>query len=94
LPGEVEPVFTNWLETSFPLKKEKILHQTANAHGGDIQDNKSGRRMRGEGVLADSIKQQIQLARNKYNGLNNKIPALNCDIFDPKINGQILFVLK
>jgi len=28
------------------------------------------------------------LARNKYN-LNNKIPALNCDIFDPKINGQI-----
>ncbi len=88
LPGEVEPVFTHWLETSFPLKKEKILHQIANAHGGEIQDNKSGRRMRGEGVLADSIKQQMQLARNKYN-LNNKIPALNCDIFDPKINGQI-----
>jgi DNA repair photolyase len=87
LPGEVEPVFTNWLETAFPLRKEKILHQTANIHGGDIQDQKTGRRMRGEGVLADSIKQQFQLARNKF-GLNNKIPALNCDIFDPKINGQ------
>lgn len=88
LPGEVEPVFTHWLETSFPLKKEKILHQIANVHGGEIQDFKSGRRMRGEGVLADSIKQQIQLARNKFN-LNKKIPPLDCTIFDPKIHGQI-----
>lgn len=87
LPGEVEPVFTNWLETHYPLKKDKVLHQIAAIHGGEIQDTKSGRRMRGEGVLADSIKQQFQLARNKF-GLNNKIPALNCDIFDPKINGQ------
>lgn len=88
LPGEVEPVFTHWLETHYPLKKEKILHQIANVHGGEIQDTKSGRRMRGEGVFAHSIKQQMQLARNKFY-LNKKIPALDCTIFDPKINGQI-----
>lgn len=88
LPGEVEQVFTNWLETSFPLKKEKILHQIKAVHGGEIQDTKSGRRMRGEGVLADSIKQQMQMARKKY--FSNKIiPTFNCTIFDPKINGQM-----
>lgn len=88
LPGEVEPVFTNWLETHYPLKKDKVLHQIAAVHGGEIQDTKSGRRMRGEGVFANSIKQQMQLARNKFY-LNKKIPALDCTIFDPKINGQI-----
>jgi len=88
LPGEVEPVFTNWLETHYPLKKDKVLHQIAAVHGGEIQDTKSGRRMRGEGAFANSIKQQMQLARNKFY-LNKKIPALDCTIFDPKINGQI-----
>jgi DNA repair photolyase len=88
LPGEVEPVFTNWLETHYPLKKDKVLHQIAAIHGGEIQDTKSGRRMRGEGVFAHSIKQQMQLARNKFY-LNKKIPSLDCTIFDPKINGQI-----
>lgn len=87
LPGEVEKVFTNWLEETFPLRKDKILHQLATIHGGSIQDQKMGRRMRGEGAIAESIKQQIQLARNKFN-LNKKLPALNCDIFDARINGQ------
>lgn len=88
LTGEVEPVFTNWLENAYPLRKDKILHQIATIHGGEIQDLKSGRRMRGEGVLASSIAQQMQLARNKYQ-LNIKTSKLNCDIFDPKVNGQM-----
>lgn len=87
LPGEVEHVFTNWLEEAFPLRKDKVLHQLAAIHGGSIQDQKMGRRMRGEGAFAESIKQQIQLARNKFN-LNKKLTALNCDIFDARINGQ------
>lgn len=88
LPGEVEQVFTNWLEEAFPLRKDKVLHQVASIHGGRIQDQKTGRRMRGEGAFAESIRQQVQLARNKFS-LNNKFPKMNCDIFDPKVNGQI-----
>lgn len=88
LPGEVEPVFTNWLEEAFPLRKEKILHQVAAIHGGTIQDLKAGRRIRGEGAFADSIQQQIELARKRFQ-LNKISPPLNCEIFDPKINGQI-----
>ena len=88
LPGEVEQVFTNWLEEAFPLRKDKVLHQVASIHGGSIQDQKTGRRMRGEGAFAESIRQQVQLARNKFS-LNNKFPKMNCDIFDPKVNGQI-----
>ncbi len=88
LPGEVEQVFTNWLEEAFPLRKDKVLHQVASIHGGRIQDQKTGRRMRGEGAFAESIRQQVQLARNKFS-LNNKFPKMNCDIFDPKVNGQM-----
>jgi DNA repair photolyase len=88
LPGEVEPVFIKWLEEAFPLRKDKILHQIAAIHGGTIQDLKAGRRMRGEGAFAISIEQQIEMARKKFN-LNQVSKPLNCDIFDPKINGQI-----
>ncbi len=88
LPGEVEQVFTNWLEEAFPLRKDKVLHQVASIHGGRIQDQKTGRRMRGEGAFAESIRQQVQLARNKFS-LNNKFPKMNCAIFDPKVNGQM-----
>ncbi len=88
LPGEVEQVFTDWLELAFPLRKEKILHQLMQVHGGQIQDTQSGRRMRGEGVIADSIRQQMQMARNKY-FKGRTIPPLRSDLFDPKVNGQI-----
>jgi len=87
LPGEVEPVFIKWLEEAFPMKKDKILHQIAAIHGGTIQDLKAGRRIRGEGAFADSIAQQIQMARRRFH-LNLESKPLNCDIFDPKINGQ------
>ncbi|MDB5227095.1 MAG: Radical domain protein, partial [Bacteroidota bacterium] len=88
LPGEVEAVFTDWVTRAFPMRKDKILNQTAAVHGGKLQDSQRGRRMRGEGNFADSIHQQMQLARNKYD-LNKPIPELRCDLFDPKVNGQI-----
>lgn len=88
LPGEVEQVFTDWLEKAFPLRKDKILNQTKALHGGQIQDVQSGRRMRGEGVIAHSIKQQVEMARNKF-FKGRTIPELRCDLFDPKVNGQI-----
>lgn len=88
LPVEVEQVFSDWLDEAFPGMKSKILNRTAAVHGGTIQDPKWGRRMRGEGNYADSIRQQVQLARNKY-GLNKTSAPLRCDLFDPRINGQI-----
>jgi DNA repair photolyase len=88
LPGEVEGVFTDWVAKAFPLRKDKILNQTANAHGGTLHDAQWGRRIRGEGNFAQSISQQMQLARNKY-GLNKPIPALRTDLFDPMTGGQL-----
>ncbi|MFN8261089.1 MAG: PA0069 family radical SAM protein [Chitinophagales bacterium] len=88
LPGEVEQVFTDWLEMAFPMRKDKILNQLRQVHGGQIQDTKSGRRMRGEGVIADSIKQQMQMARKRYFE-GRQLPSLDCTLFDPKVNGQI-----
>jgi DNA repair photolyase len=87
LPGEVEKIFTDWLERTFPDKKNKILNQLKSVHGGQIQDAQFGRRMRGEGTIADSIKQQMQIARKKYFAGKN-IPVVRTDLFINQHNRQ------
>jgi len=87
LPGEVEQVFTDWVKKTMPDRANKILNQTKQVHGGDLQDKKFGRRMRGEGVLSDSIKAQIQIARKKY-FQERELPALRTDLFINEHNRQ------
>lgn len=87
LPEEVEHVFTDWVRKTMPDRADKILNQTAQVHGGTIQDTKFGRRMRGEGVIAASIKSQIQLARKKYFS-GREAPQLRNDLFVNDFNRQ------
>ncbi len=87
LPGEVEAVFTHWLEATMPDRRDKVLRGIASAHGGKIQDAVSGRRIRGEGNIADIIRQQIVLARKLY--FMDKISAeLRTDLFLNDFNRQ------
>jgi len=66
LNGPLIPIFTQWLEEQFPDRKEKVLKLIAQCHDGNLEDFKAGRRMRGEGPLADQINDTIKLARKKY----------------------------
>jgi DNA repair photolyase len=64
--GAVEQVFRTWLEQHFPDRAAKVIAQTSALHGGRMNDSQSGRRMRGEGAYAESIKRLFTVFRRRY----------------------------
>ncbi|MAQ76684.1 MAG: radical SAM protein [Aquimarina sp.] len=79
LNGAIDKIFTRWLETSMPDKKDRILNQIKQCHNGNLNDNEFGRRMKGEGHISDQISQLFIIARKKY--FNHKlVPELNCSL--------------
>jgi DNA repair photolyase len=65
LPHAVAPIFEAWLEQHAPGHKDKVLGRIRELRGGNLYDAKFGRRMRGEGPLAEQIKALFMLARRK-----------------------------
>jgi len=88
LNGITSLLFSDWVHKAFPLKAKKILNLTASCHGGKLSDHRFGKRMRGEGPLAESIAQQVQQARVK-SGLQQKLPPYNLEAFVRTNKGQL-----
>lgn len=66
LNGAIGRIFTDWVKKSYPDRADKILHQIADCHHGNLNDSRFGTRMKGEGKFAEQIKQQFALARRLY----------------------------
>jgi DNA repair photolyase len=66
LNGPIGPLFTTWIETHFPDRAAKVLHQISEAHGGGLNDSQFGRRMRGEGPVADMVSALHRQAVKRY----------------------------
>ncbi len=66
LNGQNGIIFEDWARKTVPDKADRMLHQIAECHGGKVNDSKWGRRIRGEGVIAQQIADTIRLARKKY----------------------------
>ena len=66
LNGAVKEIFYDWLLKNFPDRAAKVWKQIEQLHGGQVNDSQWGRRMTGEGVLANSIAQLFNVARQKY----------------------------
>ena len=66
LNGDVATIFADWLERTYPDRAEKVLNKIRSAHDGELGDSRFGKRMVGEGKIAEIIRQQFHLARNKY----------------------------
>src|SRR5262249_24549663 len=64
LPGAVAGLFEQWLEQHFPERKEKVLGRIRAVRGGELNDVRFGTRMRGEGPIADAIRDLFRLARH------------------------------
>ncbi len=65
----MRPVFVDWLERNEPLKAEKVQSLIRATRGGKLNDAKFGSRMRGQGLIADQIKQTFQVfARRVWAG--------------------------
>jgi DNA repair photolyase len=62
LPWEVSPLFQQWLQAHFPDRTERVMNRIRDMRGGKEYDASFGKRMRGEGIWADLIRQRFDMA--------------------------------
>jgi DNA repair photolyase len=80
LPLTVEPVFSEWLRRTQPLKADKVAGLIRQTHGGKMNSSQWGKRMTGTGPIAEQIKSLFRLFAHKH-GLDRKLPPHDRDQF-------------
>jgi DNA repair photolyase len=80
LNGAVKLIFHDWLYKNFPDRADKVWHLIESMHGGKVNDSQFGRRMRGEGAVAEMIRQQFTM-HTKNLGINKEKFIFNTDLF-------------
>ena len=88
LNGQVALLFEDWLRKNFPDRADKVLNQIRSVHGGQLNDSRFGVRMRGEGLWAEMIRKQFQLAHGAYMKDRTSTP-LNMDLHEHFKGGQL-----
>lgn len=81
LNGNLGDLFQDWIEKQFPLKAKGVMNKIRSLHNGKLNDNRFHVRMRGEGNIAEMVKQQYQIAKKKYFG-TNRLPPLDFSQFE------------
>jgi DNA repair photolyase len=66
LNGSIGKIFEDWLRKNFPDRFDKVWNQICSMHDGNVNDSQFGRRMRGEGNIADVIYQLFRASKKKY----------------------------
>lgn len=80
LNGAIKLLFHDWLYKTFPDRADKVWHLIEGAHDGKVNDSQWGRRMRGEGAIADLVAHQYHTYTKKY-GLQHERLGLDCSLF-------------
>ena len=88
LNGSIQELFRDWLEKNYPDRFNKVWKQIAEMHGGKVNDSLLGRRMRGEGALADVISRLFKMSKQKYIPVS-KVFELNTSDFCRPVIGQL-----
>ncbi|WP_038716111.1 PA0069 family radical SAM protein [Burkholderia sp. lig30] len=71
LPWEVAPLFRRWLAAHFPDRAERVMNRVRDMRGGKDYEPAFGRRMKGEGIWADLLRQRFRQAVRRL-GLNER----------------------
>lgn len=80
LNGAIKLLFHDWIYKNFPDKADKVWHLIEQSHGGKVNDSEYGRRMRGEGNIADLVHQQYKKYGKLY-GMNAEEWSLERKLF-------------
>ncbi len=80
LNGSVKFLFHDWLYKNFPDRADKVWHLIENSHGGSVNDNRWGVRMRGEGAIAKMVADQYKKYGKLY-GMNAEEWSLEKNVF-------------
>jgi DNA repair photolyase len=76
----LKDLFSEWLEENYPLKKQHVINQIRAVREGALYNNQFGKRMQGNGPIAEMIHQRFQLAVKKF-GLNKTEVELSTEQF-------------
>lgn len=66
LNGQIGKIFKDWLIKTYPDRADKVWNQIQELHGGKVNDSEFGRRIKGDGKLAESIKNLFDVSKRKY----------------------------
>lgn len=86
LNGSIADIFTDWIHKAFPDRAEKVLNMIQSCHDGKLNDSEFGRRMVGDGNIAESIHQLYRVSCNRFLA-GRQMPAYDLSLFTPK-NGR------
>lgn len=92
LNGSIAEIFSDWIYKAYPNSAEKVLNAIADCHGGKLNDSTWGRRMRGDGKIAESIHQLFRISKTRFLA-HRGMPELNFTHFRP-INGKQMNLFK
>ena len=82
LPHGVSTLFREWLAEHYPDRATRVMGRVRELHGGKDYDPEWGKRMTGEGLFAEMVKQRFEVARKRL-GLAHELPPLRTDLFRP-----------
>ncbi len=89
LNGEIKNIFHDWLYKNLPDAADKIWNQIKECHNGQVNDTRYGKRMSGDGKIAEAIKQLFVISKKKYMQ-GRRMPEYDFTLFKrPAKNGQM-----
>jgi DNA repair photolyase len=87
LNGSIAEIFSDWIHKAFPDRAEKVLNMIRSCHDGNLNDSDFGRRMSGEGKIAQSIHQMFRMACNRFMA-GREMPEYDYTLFVPRKGRQ------
>jgi DNA repair photolyase len=90
LPLEIKDLFREWLESDHPDRASRVMSLVRQMRGGKDYDAQWGKRMKGEGPIADLMSKRFAAAKRRY-GLDLRFDGLDLTRFrpPPKAGDQI-----
>ncbi|MDB5466973.1 MAG: nitrogenase cofactor biosynthesis protein NifB [Phenylobacterium sp.] len=90
LPLEIKDLFREWLESDHPDRASRVMSLVRQMRGGKDYDAQWGKRMKGEGPIADLMSKRFAAAKRRY-GLDFRFDGLDLNRFrpPPKAGDQI-----
>jgi len=82
LPLEIKDLFEEWLATDHPDRAARVMSLVRQMRGGAAYRSEFGKRMRGEGPIADLLSQRFRAAKRRF-GLDRPLPDLDLNRFKP-----------
>ncbi|MBK7935900.1 MAG: PA0069 family radical SAM protein [Lewinellaceae bacterium] len=88
LNGDIAAIFEDWIRKTMPGRADRVLNRIRDTHGGHLQEKRFGKRMRGEGNIADIVHEQFRIAKQKF--FHDKtMPAYNLDLHEQFKTSQL-----